>query len=205
MSGPTRIKLCGLTRPEDIRAANAAGADYVGFVFAEKSHRFVFPDAAAQLKALLDERIQAVGVFVNAPVEQVAGLLAAGTIDMAQLHGSEDEAYIAALRQRTSKPILQSFRVDSPADVARAVRSQADFLLLDNGPGGTGQRFDWSLVQEVTRPFFLAGGLCPENVAEAVCTVRPYAVDVSSGIETGGVKDAAKMQAFVRAVRQAEK
>lgn len=205
MSGPTRIKLCGLTRPEDIRAANAAGADYIGFVFAEKSRRFVSPAAAARLRALLAPGIQAVGVFVNAPVEQVAGLLAAGTIDMAQLHGSEDEDYLAALRQCTGKPILRAFRVDSPADVARAVRSQADFLLLDNGPGGTGRRFDWSLVKGVERPFFLAGGLCPENVAEAVRTVRPYAVDVSSGIETGGVKDAARMQAFVRTVRQAEK
>lgn len=205
MSGPVRIKLCGLTRPEDIRAANAAGADYIGFVFAEKSRRFVSPAAAAQLKALMDEHIQAVGVFVNAPLEQVAGLLAAGTIDVAQLHGSEDGAYLTALRQCTDKPIIQAFRVDSPADVAQAVRSRADFLLLDNGPGGTGRRFDWSLVKGVTRPFFLAGGLCPENVAEAVRTVHPYAVDVSSGIETGGVKDAAKMQAFVRAVRQAER
>lgn len=200
MTGGTRVKLCGLSRPEDIRAANAAGPEYVGFVFAEKSRRFVSPAAAAQLRRQLDPAIQAVGVFVNAPVDQVAGLLAEGVIDLAQLHGQEDAAYLSALRLRTDRPIIQAFRVSAPADVQRALRSQADFLLLDNGPGGTGQRFDWSLVQSVQRPFFLAGGLCPENVAEAVRTVQPYAVDVSSGIETGGVKDAAKMQAFVRAV-----
>ncbi len=201
MSGGTRVKLCGLTRPEDIAAANAAKPEYIGFVFAQKSRRFVSPAAAAQLKGLLAPGIRAVGVFVDAPVDQVAGLLAGGVIDVAQLHGHEDEAYLAALRQRTGRPVIQAFRVQGLEDVQRARRSQADFLLLDNGPGGTGCRFDWSLVQDVGRPFFLAGGLSPENVAAAVRAVRPYAVDVSSGIETGGVKDAAKMQAFVRAVR----
>lgn len=202
MTGGTRVKLCGLTRPEDIQAANALRPDFIGFVFAEKSRRFVAPAAAAELKRRLDPAIRAVGVFVNAPVEQVAGLLEAGIIDWAQLHGQEDDAYIAALRRRTARPILQAFRVDTPADAVRAAGSTADFLLLDHGPGGTGQRFDWSLVRGIERPFFLAGGLCPENVAEAVRAVRPYAVDVSSGIETGGVKDPAKMEAFVRAARR---
>lgn len=202
MTGGTRVKLCGLTRPEDIQAANALRPDFIGFVFAEKSRRFVAPAAAAELKRRLDPAIRAVGVFVNAPVEQVAGLLEAGIIDWAQLHGQEDDAYIAALRRRTARPILQAFRVDTPADAARAAGSTADFLLLDHGPGGTGQRFDWSLVRGIERPFFLAGGLCPENVVEAVRAVRPYAVDVSSGIETGGVKDPAKMEAFVRAARR---
>lgn len=202
MTGGTRVKLCGLTRPEDIQAANALRPDFIGFVFAEKSRRFVAPAAAAELKRRLDPAIRAVGVFVNAPVEQVAGLLEAGIIDWAQLHGQEDDAYIAALRRRTARSIVQAFRVDTSADAARAAGSTADFLLLDHGPGGTGQRFDWSLVRGIERPFFLAGGLCPENVAEAVRAVRPYAVDVSSGIETGGVKDPAKMEAFVRAARR---
>lgn len=202
MTGGTRVKLCGLTRPEDIQAANALRPDFIGFVFAEKSRRFVAPAAAAELKRRLDPAIRAVGVFVNAPVEQVAGLLEAGIIDWAQLHGQEDDAYIAALRRRTARPIVQAFRVDTSADAARAAGSTADFLLLDHGPGGTGQRFDWSLVRGIERPFFLAGGLCPENVAEAVRAVRPYAVDVSSGIETGGVKDPAKMAAFVHAARR---
>lgn len=201
-AGGTLVKLCGLTRPEDIRAANAVRPEYVGFVFAERSRRFVAPAAAARLRALLDPGIQAVGVFVNAPVEQVAALLDSGVIDLAQLHGAEDEAYLTALRAHTDRPVIQAFRVECPVDVARAAKSGADFLLLDNGAGGTGQSFDWGLVQGVARPFFLAGGLCPENAAAAVRAVRPYAVDVSSGIETNGVKDPEKMRAFVRAVRQ---
>jgi phosphoribosylanthranilate isomerase len=199
----TKIKLCGLTREEDIRAANALAPAYVGFVFAEKSRRYVSPQTAARLKALLAPGIRAVGVFVNAPVEAVAQLLEAGTIDIAQLHGAEDEAYIAALRARLGKPtpILQAFRIETEQDVARAARSTADCLLVDHGPGGTGEAFDWALLRGLQRPYFLAGGLTPENVATAVRALHPYAVDVSSGIETAGKKDPAKMRAFCEAVR----
>lgn len=199
----TKIKLCGLSRPEDIAAANEVNPDYIGFVFAPKSKRYVSPTQAAQLKQQLAPGIQAVGVFVKEDPETVVHLLEDGVIDVAQLHGSESEAYIRTLRQHTHKPIMQAFRVDTPADLEKAQASSADYILLDSGDGGTGERFDWSLLTGVTRPYFLAGGLDPENVGEAVEKLKPYAVDVSSGIETDGKKDPEKMRSFVRAVRGA--
>ena len=197
----TRIKLCGLSRPCDIEAANALKPEYIGFVFAPKSRRCVSPETAEALRKMLDPAIRAVGVFVREYPERIAGLLERGIIDLAQLHGNEDEKYIARLRALTGKPLIRAFRVDSPADLADARESTADFILLDNGAGGTGESFDWSLLQGFGRPCFLAGGLNPENAAAAVETLRPFAVDVSSGIETDGVKDGKKMKAFVDAVR----
>lgn len=199
----TKIKLCGLSRPEDIAAANEVNPDYIGFVFAPKSKRYVSPTQAAQLKQQLAAGIQAVGVFVKEDPETVVHLLEDGVIDVAQLHGSESEAYIRTLRQHTHKPIMQAFRVDTPADLEKAQASSADYILLDSGDGGTGERFDWSLLAGATRPYFLAGGLDPENVGGAVEKLKPYAVDVSSGIETDGKKDPEKMKNFVRAVRGA--
>lgn len=199
----TKVKLCGLSRFQDIEAVNRLKPDYIGFVFAAKSKRYVTPAQAAKLKGQLAPDIQAVGVFVNASVEQVAALLNNGTIDIAQLHGQEDAAYIQALRQRTDKPIWQAFRVSSLADVARAEESPADGILLDSG-AGTGNVFDWSLLRQVQRPYFLAGGLDGTNVTDAIRTVRPYGVDVSSGIETDGRKDPEKMAQFVAAVRKEE-
>ncbi|MBR1559849.1 MAG: phosphoribosylanthranilate isomerase, partial [Clostridia bacterium] len=174
----TRIKLCGLSRPRDIEAANRLRPDYVGFVFAEKSRRYVAPEKAAELKALLDDGIHAVGVFVNAPVEYVAELLESNVIDVAQLHGHEDDAYIRRLRALTDRPIIQAIRVEDENDLRRAHASLADHILLDNGAGGTGAAFDWSLLEGFDRPYFLAGGLGPDNVAEAVRRLHPYAVDV---------------------------
>lgn len=200
----TRIKLCGLTRPCDIQWANALLPDYIGFVFARKSRRWVSPEEAKALREGLDADIRAVGVFVNASPEAVAALLNNDVIDMAQLHGNEDEAYIRSLRRLTDKPLIQAFRVDGPADLERACQSAADHILLDNGRGGTGAAFDWALLKDFDRPYFLAGGLEPGNVAQAVRAIRPFAVDVSSGIETDGVKDVMKMTAFVSAVRNAD-
>lgn len=197
----TKIKLCGLSRPEDIAAANALQPDYIGFVFAPKSKRYVSPARAAQLRKLLAPGIQAVGVFVKEDPETVIHLLEDGVIDVAQLHGGESEAYLRTLRQHTHKPIVQAFRVDTAADLEQAQASSADYILLDSGDGGTGETFDWSLLAGATRPYFLAGGLTPENVAGAVARLAPYAVDVSSGIETDGIKDPEKMTRFVRAVR----
>lgn len=198
----TKIKLCGLTRECDIEWANALMPDYIGFVFARKSTRYVSPDRAKALKALLHPDIKAVGVFVNAPVEFVAQLLADNIIDVAQLHGQEDEAYIKALRARTDKPVFQAFRMDSADDVARANASSADFVLLDSGSGGTGTAFDWQLLQNIKRPYFLAGGLHIDNCASAVTTLHPYGVDVSTGIETNGKKDKSKMAEFVAMIRK---
>lgn len=197
----TKIKLCGLKRPQDIQAANELLPAYIGFVFAPKSRRYVHPDRAEELRRMLNPDIIPVGVFVNETPETVAALLDRGIIDIAQLHGKEDEAYIRRLRQLTKKPLIQAFRIDTPADVAAAQASTADYVLLDSGTGGTGTSFDWSLLQNIQRPYFLAGGLTPENVGGAVATLHPYAVDVSSGIETDGAKDKEKMTQFVRAVR----
>lgn len=197
----TKIKLCGLKRPQDIQAANELLPAYIGFVFAPKSRRYVHPDRAEELRRMLNPGIIPVGVFVNETPETVAALLDRGIIDIAQLHGKEDAAYIRRLRQLTKKPLIQAFRIDTPADVAAAQASTADYVLLDSGAGGTGTCFDWSLLQDIQRPYFLAGGLTPENVGGAVATLHPYAVDVSSGIETDGAKDKEKMTQFVRAVR----
>ncbi|MBE5857246.1 MAG: phosphoribosylanthranilate isomerase [Lachnospiraceae bacterium] len=197
----TGIKLCGLKRECDIEAVNKLNPDFIGFVFAEKSKRYVNPEGAARLKAKLNKGIKAVGVFVNESPEAVAELLNKGTIDMAQLHGSEDEKYILRLRSLTDKPLIKAIKVQSKADIEAADESSADYVLLDSG-AGTGMTFNWQLIKGIKRPYFLAGGLNPENVAEAVKTLNPYAVDVSSGIETDGLKDEAKMADFVSTVRK---
>ena len=201
MNTGIKIKMCGLSRPCDIEKVNELRIDYIGFVFAPKSKRYVSLEKARELKKLLDPKIKAVGVFVKEDAETVANLLEKGIIDIAQLHGGEDESYIQKLRSLTSKPIIKAFRIDSAEDVEKANKSTADFILLDSGNGGTGTTFDWSLLRSISRPFFLAGGLDVNNVKEAAKTLAPYAVDVSSGIETNGLKDENKMTAFVKKVR----
>lgn len=198
----TKIKLCGLTRPEDIAAANALKPEYIGFVFAPRSRRAVSREMAAGLRAQLSPEIQTVGVFVNEAPETVARLLNEDLLDIAQLHGQEDAAYIARLRSLTSKPLWQAFRVEGAASLAAAARSTADMVLLDSGAGGTGTAFNWKLLQGFPRPYILAGGLDADNAADAVSRLHPDVVDVSSGIETAGRKDPAKMAAFVAAVRK---
>lgn len=199
----TKIKLCGLSRPFDIEAANRLNPEYVGFVFAPKSKRYVMPEKAAELKRLLAPGIKAVGVYVNEQPNTVAMHLEEGLIDLAQLHGDEDEAYINRLRFLTDKPIIKAFRMESADDLRRVEQSTADYILLDSG-AGTGRVFDWKWIQSIQRPYFLAGGLSADNVETAVNLLHPFAVDVSSGIETDGRKDESKMAAFVAAVRQTE-
>ena len=200
----TKIKMCGLTRPEDIQAANEIMPEYIGFVFASKSSRYVSPETARGLKRLLSSEILAVGVFVREAPEVIASLLNAGVIDMAQLHGGEPEEEIRRLRELTEKPVIKAFRIESGRDIDLAQASSADYVLLDSGSGGTGTAFDWNLTQHAERPYFLAGGLTPENAARAVDLLHPYGVDVSSGIETDGKKDKRKMAAFAAAVRKEE-
>lgn len=199
----TKIKLCGLSRPCDIQTANELMPEYIGFVFAPKSKRYIDPQQAAQLKELLSHDIRAVGVFVDEVPDTVAALLNSGIIDIAQLHGGEDEAYIQRLRQRTEQPIIKAFQIKSRHDLAKAKACTADHILLDSG-AGTGNVFDWSVLRDVKRPYFLAGGLSPDNVGDAVRLLHPYAVDVSSGIETDGRKDEEKAAAFIAAVRKEE-
>ena len=200
----TKIKLCGLRREADIEAANELRPDYIGFVFAGKSRRAVDRETAVRLKALLSREIQAVGVFVNAQPETVAFLLEEEVIDLAQLHGQEDEEYISRLRELTDKPLIQAFRIRNTEDARRAEKSTAEYILLDAG-AGDGKTFEWELAESVERPYFLAGGLTPENAGEAAERLHPFALDVSSGIETDGWKDPAKMRAFVNHVRRKER
>ena len=199
----TRVKMCGLRRAEDIEAANRLMPEYIGFVFAPASRRYIAPEEAAALRQRLRPGIRAVGVFVDGDESAAARLLAEGVIDIAQLHGNEDGAYIARLKARTGKPVIRAFRVKNAEDLRAAEASPADMILLDAG-AGDGKTFDWSLLSSVSRPFFLAGGLTPENAAEAVKRYHPFAVDVSSGIETDGFKDCNKMRAFMRAVREGD-
>ena len=199
----TKIKMCGLSRIEDIEAANAIKPDYIGFVFAEISKRRVSALEASKLKSKLDPDIKAVGVFLDDKLDFVASMLNLGIVDVVQLHGSENEEYIERVRQITNKPIIKAFIIRSKEDVERAERSTADYILLDGGKG-EGKAFDWSLLKDIKRPYFLAGGLNPVNASDAVKALKPYAVDVSTGIETDGVKDREKMTAFADAVREEE-
>ena len=196
----TKIKLCGMTCPEDIQTANLLMPDYIGFVLSPVSRRYISSAQAAALKKLLSPQIAAVGVFVREEVETVAELLNRGVLDAAQLHGGEDTLYLARLRALTDRPILQAFRVHGPEALDAALRSPADMILLDSG-AGSGKRFNWDLLRTFPRPYFLAGGLTPENAADAISALHPYALDVSSGIETDGKKDPAKMKAFVETIR----
>ena len=203
---------------------NGLHPDYIGFVFADFSHRYVDKETARALKSQLDPGIQAVGVFVNEDVHFVAELMNEGIIDIAQLHGSEDKDYIAELRSLlkpddasasvtacgstenkadTSIKIIRAFNINKISSMEEIEESTADLVLVDSGTG-SGETFDWSRLAEIKRPYLLAGGLSPDNIAEAVEALHPYGVDVSSGVETDKLKDPEKMRRFVELVREAE-
>lgn len=196
----TKIKICGLTRAEDVRAVNRARPDFAGFVFWPKSRRAVDAREALALRRALDPDIPAVGVFVDQPPEEISALLRDRIIDIAQLHGHETAEEIEFLR-RTGRPVWKAFKVRSAEDVGLAKESCADVILLDNGYG-TGRTFDWGLLERpLSRPWLLAGGLTPENIPDAVRRFDPWGVDISSGVETDGVKDPDKIMAAVAAAR----
>ena len=159
-----------------------------------------------QLKALreeLDDSILPVGVFVNAPVELPAQLLNEGTIALAQLHGQEDENYIRQLKTMTDQLLIKAFSIKTADDMENALQSPADYILLDQGSGGTGKTFDWSLIPKIERPFFLAGGIGEENLEQALREIHPFAVDLSSSVETEKWKDPEKIRRVVDIVRKA--
>ena len=195
-----RIKICGLFRREDIDYVNEALPDFIGFVFA-KSRRQVTAEQAEKLRKNLKTGIQTVGVFVNAPMDDTASLLRNGVIDIAQLHGSEDEEYMMRLKAETHCQIIKAIRVERAEDILNAQNSMADFLLLDHGTGGSGEAFDWNLIGECRKPYFLAGGIHAGNIKHAMKTGNPFAMDLSSGVETDGVKDKDKILEIVRKVR----
>lgn len=196
----TRIKFCGMRRPEDIAAANEIKPEYVGFVLAPQFWRHISRETAKALKTALSPEIQAVGVFVDNPFEEVLSYLQSGIIDIAQLHGHEDDEFIKRIQSESGKKVIKAFKITSAEDLELAYNSPADMVLLDSGTG-TGELFDHSLIRDFGREYFLAGGLDPENVGKAVRSLAPYAVDVSSGIETNKIKDKEKMRAFAQAVR----
>lgn len=209
-----KIKLCGMMRDCDIEFANAALPDYVGFVFAE-TRRKVTIEQAAKFRAMLHKDIQAVGVFVDADVTYVGGLLKEGIIDITQLHGKEDAEYVSRLRDICDKPVIKAVKVICKEDVITTAKLDVDYLLLDTYrkgvPGGTGERFDWDIIDELRenergqeicgKPFFLAGGLNTGNLREAAA-VGAYGLDISTGIETDGYKDRDKMIDAVQIVRK---
>ena len=198
-----KIKICGLTRPEDIAAVNAAMPDYIGFVFAD-SRRRVTPEDAAELKKKLDPGIKAVGVFVNADPSEIVHLCKSGVIDVVQLHGDEDADYIAALKRDVDCPIIKAIRVQSAQQLKAADSLPCDYLLLDtyhkNAYGGTGTAFDYTLIPPLNKPFFIAGGINADNINDAA-SVKPFCLDVSSGAETNGGKDAMKISQIVTIAR----
>jgi len=193
-----KIKLCGLFRPEDASAANAAMPDYVGFVFAQSSRRYVTPEQAKALRAAIQPYIAAVGVFVDAQMADIAALVHSDTIQAVQLHGGEDAGYITRLRVLLPDgvPIIRAIRMNE-GQTADAVG--ADMLLLDSG-AGSGTAFDWTYIPPIPVPWLLAGGITPENARDAMRT-GAWGLDVSGGIETNGVKDSKKMRDIVRIVR----
>ncbi|MBQ6971091.1 MAG: phosphoribosylanthranilate isomerase [Synergistaceae bacterium] len=196
-----RVKFCGLSRVADIEAANELRPDYAGFVFWDKSRRCVSPENAKALRDVLSPKIETVGVFVDESPGVIAEICGRNIISIIQLHGHEDSEYISHVKTLTGYPVIKAFKIRGADDVMKAEDCPADFVMLDSGMG-TGKIFDWSIIAGITRPYFLAGGLDAGNVREAISRLRPYAVDVSSGIETDGVKDKVKMSKFIAEARK---
>ena len=192
----TKIKICGLFRPCDIDFVNEAKPDFIGFVFA-KSRRQVSPTLANELRKKLHPSIIPVGVFVDAPLTEIQQLYIDKTIKIAQLHGTETEEYIQALKQLCPIPVIKAISVKTANDILCWENSSADFLLLDNSGGGTGKSFDWTKIPTIQKPFFLAGGIDTTNI-NAAKKFAPYCIDVSSGAETDNTKDLEKIKQLVQ-------
>lgn len=198
----TKIKICGLFRETDIDYVNQAGPDYIGFIINyPASHRNIDPENAASLRAGLKPGIKTVGVFVDQPQEYICQAAKKICLDVIQLHGREDAAYIRSLKEKTSLPVWKAFKIRSKDDLANVLTSPADEVLLDAG-SGSGRVFDWTLLKDFSRPFLLAGGLCAGNIGEAIRLLSPKLLDISSGAETDRVKDPAKIAAAVAAARK---
>lgn len=198
----SKIKICGLRRMEDAAYVNEIKPDYVGFVFWDKSKRNLTFEEAKKLRDAIDPSIKSIGVFVNRDIEDIVYLTENGIISGVQLHGTETADDIKAVRERCPDGtwILKAYEVKDAEDAVRANESTADMILVDSGKG-SGNVFDWTILKSLTRDYILAGGLSAENVGDAVKEYRPYAVDVSSKVETDGYKDKEKILSFCNAVR----
>lgn len=202
----SKIKICGLRRPEDIAYVNECKPDYVGFIIWPKSKRYVTKEQVLELRKKLDPDITAVGVFVNEDVDVVADIVNSGAIDVAQIHGDESNEYLVELKSKIGDhPIVRAVRVASEEDLRGCEEVPADYILFDKfSPqyGGTGHTFDWSLIKDIKKPFFLAGGLNQENILEAIDRLNPYCVDLSSAVEgEDGYKDHDKVVEIVNTVK----
>lgn len=198
----TKIKFCGLRHEEDVKYAASLDAGFFGFILSERFKRYIAPGEIRRLKQFVPSNAKTVGVFVDEPEEYVIACSKEADLDMIQLHGSEDDAYIMSIKEKTGLPVIKMVKPVSEGDIITARQSKADLILLDSGAGGTGKVFDWSLAENLGRDYILAGGLTPANAGEAVKRLKPFAVDVSSGVETEGIKDFSKMKAFAAEVRK---
>ena len=196
----TELKICGLKRLEDIVAVNRHGADYAGFVFFEKSKRYVDPYKANELISLLRTDIKPVGVFMDEPLDNVVRIARISGVELVQLHGHESEEYVEYVKRTLDRPVIKAYKASEEGALEKAANSAADYVMIDSG-AGSGKKFDWSILIDVKRDYFLAGGLDPESVGEAIRMLEPFAVDVSSGVETYGIKDEKKIAEFIIAVR----
>lgn len=197
----TKIKFCGLRREEDVKLAASLGADFMGFILSDRFKRFIAPEKVGKLKEYASSA-KTVGVFVDEPMDYVVSAAKTAKLDMIQLHGSEDEEYIVEIKEKTGLPVIKMIKPVSLNDIMAGQHSMADLILLDSGAGGTGKTIDWSLAESLGRDYILAGGLNPGNVGDAVRKLKPFAVDVSSGVEESGIKDFEKMKAFASEVRK---
>ncbi|MCQ2085249.1 MAG: phosphoribosylanthranilate isomerase [archaeon] len=198
----TMIKFCGIRRQEDVDYVNEVKPDLVGFVFWPKSKRCITIEQAVELADRIPDEIGTVGVFLDATLEEIIEVASTGAIDYIQLHGNESDRYIYMIKTYTGLPVIKAFVIKSQEDIEKALNSMADYIMLDSGPG-TGETFDWSVLGDLGRPYFLAGGLNPTNVGGAIAKLQPMGVDTSSGIETDGCKDLEKMKAFKEEVIKA--
>lgn len=212
-----KIKFCGLFRECDIDYANALKPDFVGFIFAEQSRRFVDFATAKALKSRLDSAIKVVGVFVDSPTKRIIEALSEGIIDAVQLHGNENNAYISTLHEMGTKhltqnlPIIKAIKVYNAHSFLESQNLNADFILLDSPNAGSGKAFDWNALAQILAKsqdfthtfqtcFFLAGGVNVENIQSAIA-LKPFCIDISSGIESEGKKDFVKMQKIINAIK----
>ncbi|MBI1834247.1 MAG: phosphoribosylanthranilate isomerase [Burkholderiales bacterium] len=214
----TKVKICGITRLEDLQSVVQAGADALGFVFYPPSPRYVAPETAAALLAATPPFVTTVGLFVNIQLEQLQSILAVAPVQLLQFHGDESAQECHQLASKVNRPFIRAYRVKPDTSGQDLLECEAEYraasplfqgLLLDtfvDNFGGSGKVFDWSLIPKELAPrVVLSGGLSVQNATEAVSRVRPFAVDISSGVELAkGVKDVAKVQAFIRAVRLAD-
>lgn len=193
----SKVKICGIRELATVKYLNQIKPDFAGFILSDKFWRFA--EDFQKIRPELDGSIKCVGVFVDNPLPEVANFIKSGIIDYAQLHGSEDGDYIKSLQALGGK-IIKAFKIACDDDLENAYKSPADLVLLDSGTG-TGERFDWTLLRDFGRDYILAGGLDPDNVGEAVDRFSPYAVDVSSGVETDRKKDNQKIEKFINEVK----